>query len=141
MSLHILLSTITFSIIFLAALQAVLLYAQDLLLRKHYLPHLMRKMPALESMERFLFQLIIVGFFLLTLTCISSIYFFSGIFHPPLLQKTILAFVVWIILLILLLGRYWFGWRSRKAVGYTLTGFILLMVIYVGSELFDWGGL
>lgn len=138
MSLHIWLSTITFSIIFIATLQAILLYVQDLLLHKHYLPHLMRKMPALESMERFLFQLIAVGFFLMTLTCISSIYFFPGIFHPPLLQKTLLAFVVWIILLILLLGRYQFGWRGRKAVGYTLTGFALLVVVYFGSVSFDW---
>lgn len=133
--LHIWLSTITFGIICIAVLQALLLYAQDILLHRHYLPHLIKKMPALESMEHFLFQIMTIGFVLLTLVCISSAYFFSDIFLPPLLQKTVLAFITWIIFFILLLGRYLFGWRGRKAVGYTITGFVLLVLVYFGSSL------
>jgi ABC-type uncharacterized transport system permease subunit len=133
---HVWLSAITFSIICIAAFQAILLYLQDILLHRHYLPGLVRKMPALESMERFLFQMIVAGFILLTLICMSSAYFFSDIFQPPLLKKTLIAFIVWIILFVLLLGRYLFGWRGRKAVGYTLAGFVLLILIYFGSALF-----
>lgn len=134
--IHIWLSAITFSLICIAAFQAMLLYCQDILLHHHYLPSLVRRMPALESMERFLFQMIAAGFILLTLICVSSAYFFSDIFQPPLLKKTLVAFLVWVILLVLLLGRYLFGWRGRKAVSYTLIGFVLLIVIYFGSEIF-----
>lgn len=132
--LHIWLSTITLGIICVAALQALFLYIQDLLLHRHYMLYLVKKMPALENMERFLFQMITIGFVLLTLVCISSAYFFYDIFHPPLLEKTVLTFITWILFFILLLGRYLFGWRSRKAVGYTMTGFILLVLLYFFSS-------
>lgn len=134
-TVHIWLAAITFGIICMAALQAIFLYIQDLLLHHHCLPTLVRKMPALESMERFLFQLITVGFVLLTVVCVSSAYFFSNIFQSPLLQKTLLVFVAWTTLFVLLLGRHLFGWRGRKAVGYTLMGFVLLIVVYFGNRL------
>jgi ABC-type uncharacterized transport system permease subunit len=133
--LHIWLSTITLSIICIAALQALLLYVQDILLHRHYFPHLIKKMPALESMEHFLFQVMTIGFILLTVLCVSSAYFFSDIFRPPLLQKTALALFTWVVFFILLLGRRFFGWRGRKAVGYTMTGFVLLLLLYFGSSL------
>jgi ABC-type uncharacterized transport system permease subunit len=133
--LHIWLSSITFGIICIAALQAIFLCIQDVLLHRHYLSNFVRKMPALESMEHFLFQLITLGFIFLTLVCISSAYFFSHIFQPPLLQKTLLTFTAWIIFLTLLLGRYLFGWRGRKAISYTIAGFVLLMLVYFGSRL------
>jgi ABC-type uncharacterized transport system permease subunit len=133
---HFWLSLLTFTIICIAAMHAILLYAQDRLLhRYHHLPNIVKKLPALENMERLLFQMITVGFVLLTLVCVSSAYFFEPIFQPPLLKKTLLAFTIWIIFLILLLGRYLFGWRGRKALGYTLLGFILLILIYFGSEI------
>jgi len=133
---HIWLSAITFSIICAAALQAILLYIQDRLLhRYHHLPNLVKKLPAIESMEHVLFQMITIGFVLLTVVCISSAYFFSDIFQLPLLKKTLLAFLTWGIFFILLLGRHLFGWRGRKAVAYVLAGFILLILVYFSSEI------
>lgn len=128
---HIWLAGLTFSIICMAALQALLLYLQDRFLHCYqHIPNIVKKMPALESTERLLFCMITIGFILLTILCISSIYFFSNIFQPLLLKKILLVFIVWSLLLILLLGRYLFGWRGRKAIGYTLGGFFMLMLIY-----------
>lgn len=129
--LHIWLAGLTLSVICMAALQAIFLYIQDRLLHRYqHLPNLIKKMPALESMEKLLFLMITAGFILLTVVCISSIYFFPGIFQPPLLKKTLLVFATWGIFFVLLLGRYLFGWRGKKAIRYTLAGFFLLIIVY-----------
>ncbi|MGN6388260.1 MAG: cytochrome c biogenesis protein CcsA, partial [Burkholderiaceae bacterium] len=34
----------------------------------------------------------------------------------------------------LLAGRRWQGWRGRTALSFTLTGFVTLLLAYVGSR-------
>jgi ABC-type uncharacterized transport system permease subunit len=134
---HLILAVLTFAVVCLAALQAILLQIQDRLL--HHYQHenpFLKKLPPLQTMERWLFQTILLGFVLLTVMLISSFYFFADIFQAPLLQKTVLTVVAWGIFALLLLGRHCFGWRGHKAVYYTLAGFVLLIVIYFGSEFF-----
>jgi ABC-type uncharacterized transport system permease subunit len=88
-------------------------------------------------MEKLLFQTIIIGFLLLSALLISSIYFF----HPLLIgnvllwQKTALVIMAWIIFAVLLMGRFFWGWRGRKAIYGTLLGVLLLIVIYFCSKL------
>jgi ABC-type uncharacterized transport system permease subunit len=36
---------------------------------------------------------------------------------------------------ILLFGRWRFGWRGRRATGWTLSGFTLLALAYFGSKI------
>lgn len=136
-TLHLILAVLTFAVVCLAALQAILLQMQDRLLHRyqHENPFL-KKLPPLQTMERWLFQTILLGFVLLTIMLVSSFYLFTNIFQAPLLQKMILTLVAWGIFALLLLGRHCFGWRGRKAVYYTLAGFVLLIVIYFGSEFF-----
>src|SRR5580698_8287879 len=88
---HISLAILTFSVICLAALQAILLHMQDRLLRHYQHGHsIINKLPAVEVMERWLFHTITLGLILLTITFITSAYFFTNLFEPPLLKKTIL---------------------------------------------------
>ena len=44
------------------------------------------------------------------------------------------AIASWIVFAGLLLGRMVFGWRGRTALRWTITGFVMLMLAYVGSH-------
>src|SRR3546814_8917583 len=73
--LHITLSLFSAGLLTLAAVQSVLLAVQDRLLHRHQLTHLARALPPVQTMERLLFQLIGIGFVLLSLTLISGLWF------------------------------------------------------------------
>lgn len=132
--IHILLSTLTFSVMCIAALQALLLAVQDYLLRHIRNNDFIQKLPPLEIMERLLFQIILIGFILLSIVLLSSVIFFHPIFAPALRQKSLLAIASWIVFAILLIGRHYLGWRGRTAIHWTLVGAILLMGLYYGSQ-------
>ena len=55
---------------------------------------------------------------------------FSGILD----HKTVFAFASWVIFAALLFGRYNYGWRGRIALRWTLAGFLLLILAYIGSR-------
>ena len=84
-------------------------------------------------MEAFLFQLLTIGFFLLTTLLMSSITLFSEIHSTKLINKLILSFSVWTVLAILIGGRFFSGWRGITVIFWTLLGTSLLMLIYFGS--------
>lgn len=134
---HIFLSTVTLLVMFAAGLQAVLLRAQDYLLRHHrqnmlqFLPLL----PPMETLEKYLFQTIWLGFFLLIVIFISSLIFFGNIFDSALREKSILTLAALSIFALLLWGRYVRGWRGRIAIHWTFLGVILLLIIYCGTGL------
>ena len=48
--------------------------------------------------------------------------------------KTVFAFISWLIFGGLLWGHHFRGWRGRKAVHWTLAGFVSLLLAYVGSK-------
>jgi ABC-type uncharacterized transport system permease subunit len=88
----------------------------------------------LESLESGLFQSILAGFVLLTLALVSGAFFIENLFAQHLVHKVILAIVAWIVFGVLLLGRLRFGWRGRKALHWTLAGYVLLGLAYFGSK-------
>lgn len=87
-------------------------------------------------METLLFRLIHVAFVLLTLTLASGILFSETLFGKALSfnHKTVFAILSWLIFAALLAGRHLRGWRGRKALHWTLAGFVTLMLAYVGSR-------
>jgi ABC-type uncharacterized transport system permease subunit len=131
---HLLLAILAFSVLCIAACQAVLLAIQDWQLRHKDTSHALRILPPVESMEKLLFQLIVFGFALLSLLLVSSFYCFEHIFQPPLLAKTLLTILAWFIFAILLGGRLLFGWRSNTAVRWTISGVVLVLICYSVSE-------
>src|SRR5690606_32257080 len=72
---HILLSLFSAGLLTIAAVNAVLLAVQERLLHRHQLTHLARALPPLQTMERLLFQLVGIGFVLLSLTLLSGLWF------------------------------------------------------------------
>ncbi len=132
---HVLTAIFAFAVLCVAALQAVSLAWLHYRLRSRPPSILAQTLPPLEEMERSMFLLMAVGFILLTLLVVTSLYFFYGSLFTTFLRKMLLTFVAWLIFASLLLGRYGFGWRGRKAIYGTLSGIVVLTVVYFCSGL------
>ena len=135
MSVHILSSIIAFSLLNIAALQAVLLAIQDQQLKSHPPKYFIQSLPPLQTMESLLFQMLGTGLFFLTIALVSGFIFIEDLFAQHLVHKTVLSIIAWLIFSSLLIGRLRYGWRGKTAVRWTLTGFILLLLAYFGSKL------
>jgi ABC-type uncharacterized transport system permease subunit len=132
---HISLSLLSAGMLTLAAVQSILLATQDRLLRRRQLTHLARALPPVQTMERLLFQLIGIGFVLLSLTLLSGLWFIHDWLAQHLAHKTILSITAWLIFGTLLWGRVRHGWRGRTAIRWALTGYATLILAYFGSKL------
>lgn len=135
MHTHILSSIIAFSLLNIAAFQAILLAIQDHQLRKHNPKWLIQSLPPLQTMESLLFQMIMMGMFFLSVSLISGAIFVEDLFAQHLGHKTILSILAWIIFGGLLMGRTLYGWRGQTAIRWTLFGFAALLLAYFGSKL------
>lgn len=93
-------------------------------------------LPPLLTMEALLFRMIAVAFSLLTVALATGVMFSEEVFSKPLVfdHKTLFAFFSWGIFAALLVGRKAYGWRGRIALRWTLAGFLVLMLAYVGSR-------
>ena len=135
MGVHVLSSIIAFSLLNIAALQAILLSIQDQQLRSHSPRRIILAFPPLQAMETLLFQMIATGLGFLTIALISGFMFVDDLFAQHLAHKTILSIIAWIIFSALLTGRIRYGWRGSIAIQWTLIGFVLLLMGYFGSKL------
>lgn len=135
LDIHILISITAYSILTLAALQAVLLAIQDHHLRQRQPGGFIRKLPPLQTMERMLIQMIAGGFVLQSLSLLTGFLFIEDMFAQHLAHKTFFAVLAWAVFGILLWGRWKFGWRGRTAIRWTLSGFASLLLAYLGSKL------
>ena len=143
---HVAIATLAYSTLTIAAFHAVLMVLQESKLHSRHngaappeqswFTAAIDRLPALLTMERLLFRLIVIGFVLLTLTVLSGVIFSEQLFGRPLKwdHKTIFTLLSWIVFGVLLAGRYWRGWRGKTALSFTLTGFVTLLLAYVGSR-------
>ncbi len=134
LTIHILVSMLAYSLFTLASVQAVLLAIQDHHLHHRHPGGFVRALPPLQTMESLLFEMIGAGFVLLTLALISGFTFLEDMFAQRLAHKTILSITAWFVFGTLLWGRFHFGWRGQKALIWTLSGFVVLMLAYFGSK-------
>lgn len=134
LKLHILVSLIAYSLLLIAAVQAALLAMQNRHLHEHHPGGFIRTLPPLAAMESLLFQVIGLGFALLSVSLASGFVFLDNIFAQHLVHKTALSIAAWAVFGILLLGRLIYGWRGRIAVRWTLGGFAALLLAYLGSK-------
>ena len=134
--LHIAVSLLAYSLLLIAAILAVMMLVLDRALHAKRFSPVIRQMPPLLALERLLFQVLWAGFALLTLTVFSGVLFSEHLFGRPvaLSHKTVFALMSWLIFAALMWGRWRHGWRGRLAVRWTLAGFVLLLLAYVGSK-------
>ncbi len=133
---HIVIAMLAYSLFTFAALHAVLMAAAERALHKKTSLLNLAKFPPLMTMESLLFKIISLGFLLLTFTLFSGMLFSEQIFHQALKfnHKNIFTIISWLIFGSLLLGRERYGWRGRTAIRWTLIGFVVLMLAYLGSK-------
>lgn len=133
---HVLVAMLAYSLFTIAALHAGLMSLVESSLHKARLPALLRNLPPLLTMEKLLFRIIIAGFILLSLTLLSGVLFSEQIFGKAwqFNHKVLFGFVSWSVFAVLLAGHYMYGWRGRTAVTWTMSGFGLLVLAYIGSK-------
>jgi ABC-type uncharacterized transport system permease subunit len=131
---HIVLSTVAFALITIAAALAVALALLDRRLRSRQPLGLLEILPSVEALEAGTFQALGAGFAMLTLALFSGFVFVEDLFAQHLIHKTVLSCLAWIVVGILLFGRWHSGWRGRTAVRWTLSGYTLLVLAYFGSK-------
>ena len=135
LSFHIAMATTAFAFLTIGAALAVSQVVVDRRLRSRRPLGILRILTPLESLESGCFHSILAGFLLLTLALVSGAFFVENLFAQHLVHKVVLAIVAWIVFGVLLLGRWRFGWRGRKALRWTLAGYVLLGLSYFGSKL------
>ena len=133
---HIVIAILAYSLFTFAALHALLMLIAERNLHQKTSLIKLPSFPPLMVMENLLFKVIGLGFILLTFTLISGMLFSEEIFGKPMQfsHKIIFSIASWLIYGGLLLGRTAYGWRGRKAIHWVLTGFILLLLAYIGSK-------
>lgn len=131
---HLVVSFLAYGLLAVAALHAVLMTTLERQLHRGAL--LQNGAPPLLTLEAMLFRTIGVGFALLTLAVFSGVFFSEELFGTALqlTHKTVCAILSWLVFGGLLLGRHFRGWRGRTALYWTITGFTLLLLAYLGTQ-------
>ena len=132
---HILLSLAAYCVLLMAAVQALFLRLQIREL-KHQSIHRfwVNKLPSLQSMESLLFDMLLVGFVLLSIALGIGIIYVEDLMAQHLAHKTVFSLLSWLLFGALLIGNWRAGWRGKRAANLTIYAFILLAIGFVGSK-------
>ena len=133
---HITAAMLAYSLFTIAMLHAVLISQVEKRLHHATMPRILRSLPPLLTMETLLFRMIGIGFVLLTLTLASGMLFSEQIFGKAwqFNHKVLFGFISWGVFAVLLWGHHFYGWRGRVAVHWTVSGFVFLLLAYLGSK-------
>ena len=134
LQLHALAALLAYATLAVAALLALMLWFQERALRRRDLGGWLRVLPPLTQMETLLFRSLGAGFVLLSLTLVTGVVFVDNLFAQDLGHKTVLSILSWVVLGVLLFGRWRWGWRGPRAVKLTLTAMGLLLLAFFGSK-------
>ena len=130
---HILLSLAAYSTLMLAACQSGLLAIQEKHLKNRSFG-VLQILPPLETMESLLLTMLWIGLILLSGSIVSGFLFLDNMFAQHVVHHTVLTTMSWIVYVVFLAGRHLLGWRGLTAVRWTLVGFALLVIGYLGSK-------
>jgi len=133
---HILAAMFAYSLFTIGVLHAGLMSIVEKHLHHATLPRALQGLPPLLTMEILLFRIIGAGFVLLTMTLASGVIFSDQLFGKPwqFNHKMLFGFISWGVFAVLLLGHYYKGWRGRTAVRWTVSGFVFLLLAYLGTQ-------
>lgn len=135
-ALHIAVALVAFALLIVATMQALMLMGLQKRLHRGLPEPNSGEVPALLTLERFLFRLVTAGYALLTLTLATGVFFSEQLFGKPLTlnYKTVFSVLAWFAFGALLVGRHRFGWRGRTALNWILFGSALLLLAYIGTK-------
>jgi ABC-type uncharacterized transport system permease subunit len=131
---HLVVSFLAYGLLAVAALHALVMTMLEKQL--HRGAGVQEGAPPLLTLEALLFKTIGFGFALLTLAVFSGVLFSEELFGSALQwsHKTVFGILSWLVFAGLLLGRHFRGWRGRTALYWTITGFTLLLLAYLGTQ-------
>jgi len=137
---HLALAIIAFSLLSLAFAQSALILIQEKQLKALPDPESrvsLVSLPALQSMETLLFQLLWLGFLALSLTLGVGMLVNKVQYGVPLVlnHHTVLTIATWIGYCVLLGGRTFLYWRGRQAAIYTIICYSLFLLGYFGPRI------
>lgn len=132
--MHAWLALLAYAALALAALFAAGLWIQERALRLRRITGLVRALPPLTQSESLLFRTLVAAFVLLGFALATGLVFVADLFAQHLAHKTVLSLLSWFVLGTLLLGHWRWGWRGRKAAGWTLAAMLLLALAFFGSR-------
>ncbi|EZQ01510.1 cytochrome C assembly family protein [Acinetobacter sp. Ver3] len=135
LDVHIILSLSAYAVLLMATIHAVLLWLQDRELKNKQKHRVwVNLLPSYQAMESLLFDMLVTGFILLSTALIFGFFTIDDFFAQHLAHKTAFSIVSWFVYGALLFGHYRFGWRGQKARCFTIVGFMLLAIGFIGSK-------
>lgn len=135
MLFHIFLSLLAYSVVIVATIQAILVNVQSNKLHNHQLDsRLFSLLPPLQSMERLMFEWLVIGFVLLTGSIVSGALYVDDMLAQHLIHKTVLTVIAWGFFATLIFGHFYLGWRGQVASRLIYLGSGFLLVAFIGSK-------
>lgn len=135
LDVHIILSLSAYAVLLMATIHAVLLWLQNRELKNKQKKRVwVSLLPSFQAMESLLFDMLITGFALLSAALIFGFFTIDNFFAQHLAHKTAFSIISWFVYGALLFGHYRFGWRGEKAIRFTIVGFALLAIGFMGSK-------
>jgi ABC-type uncharacterized transport system permease subunit len=135
--IHIIIAILSYSLLTVGAIFSIfILLFEKNLTNKDKAEQSFNSNFSLLSMEDILFKIYWFGFFLLSITLFSGILFTNEIFGTSILwnHKTIFSLMAWVTYGTMLIGRFNYGWRGKKAVIFSLIAFMFLILSYFGTK-------
>ena len=132
---HILIALLSYGLLTVGTLVAIYALAQERRLQAVKISPINRLFAPLETTEKLLFSVAAAGFAGLTLAIVSGSTFVINLAEQHLVHKLALSLLAWLVFGILLAGRFFRGWRGKRAVELYLGGFALLCLAYFGSRI------
>ena len=132
---HVLIALLSYGLLTVGTIVALFALVQERRLQAAKLSPVNQLFAPLETTERLLFGVAAVGFAGLTLAIASGSSFVNDLVEQHLAHKFGLSLLAWFVFGILLAGRFFRGWRGKRALRLYIGGFALLCLAYFGSRL------
>lgn len=132
--LHIVVSLVSYGLLGLAAIQALLLKFQEQKLKDLDNSSLSNLMPSMDTMENIMFDLIVIGFVLLTISLLTGAPFISADADKILLQKVTFSVIAWLAYFYLIYQRFSSNVIGKKANNLAIGGMAFLLFAYLGTK-------
>ena len=133
--IHIIFSLLSYGFLGLAALQAILLKYQGYKLKNVGNSIIDDILPSIEKMEKGMFELIVFGFFLLTLSLITGTPFVVVDEDYAILEKISFSVIAWIVYFYLIFQHFSSKVTGNRATNLALGGMIFLFIAYLGTKI------
>jgi ABC-type uncharacterized transport system permease subunit len=132
---HVLIALLSYGLLTVGTIVALYALIQERRLQSARITAVNQLFAPLETTEKLLIGVTAAGFAGLTLAIASGLSFVDDLVEQHLAHKFGLSLLAWVVFGILLAGRFFAGWRGKRAVKLYLWGFATLCLAYFGSRL------